>query len=91
MYTYEKETETVKRQSDTECEDMVRLKVLTENMGNFHSRLCNEEFRTRKERDATLAVMDALRDLEKVMEETYVIRKKDYYDKGCSCDFPGEL
>ena len=91
MYTYEKESETVKRQNETECEDKIRLKVLTENMGNFHSKLCNEEFRTRKERDATLAVMEALRDLESIMEEKYEIRKKDYYDQWCSCDFPGEL
>ena len=92
-YTYEAETETIRRQDETECEDKIRLKVLTltEHIGAFHSRICNEEFRTRKERDAALAVMDALRVLEKTMEEKYAIRKKNYYDQGCSCDFPGEL
>lgn len=29
--------------------------------------------------------------LEKTMEEKYAIRKKNYYDQGCSCNFPGEL
>ena len=82
-FTYEKETETIRRQDVAECEDKIRLKVLTEHIGAFHSRICNEEFRTRKERDATLAVMDALRVLEKTMEEKYVIRKKNYYDQGC--------
>lgn len=90
-YTYETETETIRRQDETECEDKIRLKALTEHIGAFHSRICNEEFRTRKERDATLAVMDALRVLEKTMEEKYAIRKKNYYDQGCSCNFPGEL
>ena len=90
-YTYETEAETIRRQDETECEDKSRLKVLTEHIGAFHSRICNEEFRTRKERDAALEVMDALRVLEKTMEEKYAIRKKNYYDQGCSCNFPGEL
>ena len=90
-YTYEKESETIRRQDETECEDKIRLKVLTEHIGAFQSRLCNEEFRTRKELDAALAVMDTLRVLEKTMEEKYTIRKKNYYDQGCSCDLPDEL
>ena len=28
-YTYETETETIRRQDETECEDKIRLKVLT--------------------------------------------------------------
>lgn len=36
-YTYEKETETIRRQNETECEDKIRLKVLTEHIGAFHS------------------------------------------------------
>ena len=87
VYTYEKETETIRRQDETECEDKIRLKVLTEHIGVFHFRLCNEEFRTRKERDAALAVMDALRVLEKTMEEKYAIRKKTIITRGAAVIF----
>lgn len=34
-FTYEKETETIRRQNETECEDKIRLKVLTEHIGFF--------------------------------------------------------
>lgn len=84
-------TEEVKRQSNKEQEDLIRLNVCIENLSGFHSRICNEDFRSKDEcRELTNILLDLNR-LASKLERNYEIRKQNYYDYDIPCEYPDTL
>lgn len=84
-------TEDVKRQYDKEQEDLIRLKVCIENISEFHSRICNEDFRCKDECKELTDILLDLNRLASKFKKNYEIRKQNYYDYDLTCDYPDTL
>ena len=87
IYSNETEKEVAIRQNNSENEDEIRIKILTEQLSAMHSRICNEEFRTREECNAFLSVMNVMDNFNTILTEKHTIRKKEYYNNNISCNY----
>lgn len=85
------ELEKSKFQNEQEYEDAIRLKVIYEELAAMHSRICNEEFRTRAESREMLDVVQAFSRLQVHFNKNHEKRKEQYYNDGCTCDYPDSL
>ena len=65
-----------KYQTEQEYEDLIRLKVIYENLANIHSRICKEDFRTREELNEMLDIVQAVIKLQTHFEENHEKRKE---------------
>lgn len=65
-----------KYQTEQEYEDLIRLKVIYENLANMHSRICKEDFRTREELNEMLDIVQAIIKLQTHFEENHEKRKE---------------
>lgn len=73
------EIEESKYQNKQEYEDLIRLKVIYEEIANMHSRICREEFRTREESNEMLDIVQAVIKLQTHFKENYEKRKESEY------------
>ena len=80
-----------KWQHDREQEDLIRLKVCIENISEFHSRICNENFRTKDECKALTDIVMDLNKLQSTLEQNYQTRNESYYNYDTPCMYPDSL
>ena len=89
--TMDDETSESKWQRAREYQDLIRIKVCIEHISEFHSRICNEDFRTKDECKALTDILMDLNKLQSTLEENYKTRSESYYNYDMPCMYPDSL